>query len=148
MELGYDLGYDSILRLCLPIGCAILCYADDTLIVASAESFEEARVRAELEATFLIRSIQRLGLKVSILKTEAVAFTADRIPEGAVIRIRGEVVSIGSTVKYLGLILDSRDFPRSLSPAHAQSLGHSNVSGSHYRQYWRPWRAAKTDVRT
>ena len=105
-------------------------------------------MRAELEATFLIRSIQRLGLKVSILKTEAVAFTADRIPEGAVIRIRGEVVPIGSTVKYLGLILDSRDFPRSLSPAHAQSLGHSNVSGSHYRQYWRPWRAAKTDVRT
>ncbi|KAG5324468.1 PO11 protein, partial [Pseudoatta argentina] len=60
-----EAGYDSILRLRLPIGCSVICYADDTLLVACAYSFEEARVKVEVGATFVIHSIERLGLRVS-----------------------------------------------------------------------------------
>ena len=83
-----------------------MCYADDTLLVARAGTFEEARLRAEVGATFLIRSIERLGLRVSVAKTETVAFSVDGTSAGAVIEIGGAVVSIGSAVKYLGLTLD------------------------------------------
>ncbi|XP_018337475.1 PREDICTED: uncharacterized protein LOC108745679 [Trachymyrmex septentrionalis] len=79
-----------------------------TLLVARAGSFEEARLRAEVGATFLIRSIERLGLRISVAKTEAVAFLVDGTPAGAVIGIGGAVVPIRSAVKYLGLTLDSR----------------------------------------
>ncbi|KAG5327721.1 PO11 protein, partial [Pseudoatta argentina] len=101
-------GYDTILRLRLPIGCLVICYADDTLMVACADSFKEARVRAEVGATFVIRSIERLGLRVSVAKTEAAVFSAKGVPAGSTIRVGGVVVSIGSAVKYLGLTLDSR----------------------------------------
>lgn len=77
-ESLWNVGYDSILRLRLPIGCSVTCYAD--LLVACADSFEEARVKAEVGATFVIRSIERLGLRVSIAKTEAAAFSAKGVP--------------------------------------------------------------------
>ncbi|XP_018377655.1 PREDICTED: uncharacterized protein LOC108770518 [Trachymyrmex cornetzi] len=104
----WNIGYDKILRLYMPIGCATLCYADDTLVTASADNFEEARVRAEIGTPAVVRAIERLGLKVSIVKTEAIAFMTEDIPRGAVIRIGGTVIPIGSTVRYLGLTLDSR----------------------------------------
>ena len=44
----WNVGYDSILRFRLPIGCSVTCYADNTLLMAYADSFEEARVRAEM----------------------------------------------------------------------------------------------------
>ena len=57
----------------------------------------------------MIRSIERLGLRVSVAKTnEAAAFSAEGMPVGATIRVGEAVVSIGSAVKYLGLTLDSR----------------------------------------
>ncbi|XP_018368779.1 PREDICTED: uncharacterized protein LOC108764875 [Trachymyrmex cornetzi] len=83
----WNIGYDTVLRANMPICCSVLCYADDTLLVACAASFDEARIRAEMGATFVIRMIERLGLKVSISKTEAVAFMAEDIPRGAAIRI-------------------------------------------------------------
>ena len=116
----WNVGYDSVLRQHLPIGCSVLCYADDTLLVARASDFEESRFRAEVGATYLVRYIESLGLRVSIAKTEAVAFTGGRIPENAYIGGGAGVVPIGSAVRYLGLILDSRwtfrDHFRSLMP--------------------------------
>ncbi|XP_018347845.1 PREDICTED: uncharacterized protein LOC108751870 [Trachymyrmex septentrionalis] len=85
-----------------------MCYADDTLLVARADTFGEARLRAEVGVTFLIRAIERLGLRVSVAKPEAVAFSVEGTPAGAVTGIGGAVVPIGSAVKYLGLTLDSR----------------------------------------
>jgi len=35
----WNLGYDSILRLKLPVGCSALYYADDTLLVVRGSSF-------------------------------------------------------------------------------------------------------------
>ena len=103
--------------------CSTICYADDTPLVLKGPSFREAMVRAELGAT---RSIERLGRKVSLGKTEAVAFTW-RVPRAS-LQIGDTVVEVKTTMKYLGLVLDSRwtfreHFERLFPKALAASLG-------------------------
>ncbi|XP_018311666.1 uncharacterized protein [Mycetomoellerius zeteki] len=57
---------------------------------------------------YIISLIERLDLRVSVSKTEVVMFGASEVPDGAGIRIGDANVPIGSTVKYLGLTLNSR----------------------------------------
>ena len=92
----WNIGYDSVLRIGLPVGCSSICYADDTLLVVRGPSFREAVVRAELGATVVVRAIERLGLKVSIKKTEAVAF-AWEVPRAS-LRIGDMEIEVRSSI--------------------------------------------------
>ena len=115
-----------------------MCYADDTLLVARADTFGEARLRAEVGATFLIRAIERLGLRVSVAKTEAVAFSVEGTPAGAVTGIGGG----GGSDWFRREIPGSNpgfavELSGSLPPPSSQGLGHGHGSGATYRQYRR-----------
>ena len=57
------------MRVGLPLGCSVLCYADDILLVVRGPSVREAAV--------VVGAIKRLGLEVSIGKTEAIAFMCE-----------------------------------------------------------------------
>jgi len=47
----WNLGYNAVLEeVLLPPGCEVVCYADDTLILAAGRDWEEARSRTN-EAT-------------------------------------------------------------------------------------------------
>ena len=101
----WNVGYDSVLRVGLPLGCSVLCYADDTLLVVRGPSLREV-VRAELGAAVVVGAIRRLGLEVSTGKTEAVAFMW-RIPSAS-IRIGDAKIELRSSIKYLRLMIDSK----------------------------------------
>ena len=58
----------------MPVGCSVLCYADDTLLIVRGPSLHETVFRAELGAAVVVEAIKRLGLEMSIGKTEAIAF--------------------------------------------------------------------------
>ncbi|XP_025159768.1 uncharacterized protein LOC112589683 [Harpegnathos saltator] len=73
--LLWDIGFDRVLRTPLSDGCHVVCCADDTLVVVEAESWGEARFRAEVAVASVVGTIGDLGLKVAPLKTEAVFFT-------------------------------------------------------------------------
>ena len=83
-----------------------MCYADDTLLVVRGPSLHEAVVRAELGAAVVVGAIKRLGFEVSIGKTEAIAFMCE-VPNAS-IRIGDAKVELRSSMKYLGLVLDSK----------------------------------------
>lgn len=108
--LLWNIGYDWVLRGDLPSGAGVSCYADDTLVMARGDTFEVAARLATEAVTLVVGRIEMLGLKVALGKTEALCFHGPRRapPRGSHISI-GEVrIEVGSSMKYLGLVLDSR----------------------------------------
>ncbi|KMQ88867.1 reverse transcriptase [Lasius niger] len=106
----WNIGYDCILQEGAEEGCQIICYADDTLVLATADTVERATARANLQVNLVVNRIKRLGLKVSASKTEAVLFRGPRRKIGnfPVVTVDGEFVQVGTSMKYLGVMLDSR----------------------------------------
>ncbi|CAK1595410.1 unnamed protein product [Parnassius mnemosyne] len=69
--LLWNLAYDAVLRVELPAGVDIVCYADDTLVVASGVTFERVKELAEFRAEVVVAKIHELGLEIAPHKTEA-----------------------------------------------------------------------------
>jgi len=107
----WNLGYNAVLEeVLLPPGCEVVCYADDTLILAAGRDWGEARSRANEATAGVVRHIRSLGLDVAPQKTEAIYFHNGLrgAPPQDAIEVSGVPVPIGARMKYLGLILDSR----------------------------------------
>jgi len=107
----WNIVYNAVLKTAIPPGSQIICYADDTLIVTGAGSWEEAITTSNLAVTCVVRSIERLGLRVAPEKTEATFFFRGiRVcpPTGGQVEVAGLHIPIGNSIKYLGLQLDSR----------------------------------------
>ncbi|XP_063620671.1 uncharacterized protein LOC134793075 [Cydia splendana] len=108
--LLWNIGYDWVLRGRNLPGIELTCYADDTLISAKASTFREASLRATAGVAQVVTRIRRLGLEVALHKSEAICFHGPRKapPAGAQLVVSGVPIGVGSTMKYLGLVLDSR----------------------------------------
>ena len=106
--LLWNLGYDAVLRAPLPMGVSVTCYADDTLILARGEDAECTRRAAEEGAERVVASIEEMGLRVALDKTEALWIRAPRSrrPPETQLRVGRAAVRVGTTLKYLGLTLD------------------------------------------
>jgi len=107
----WNLGYNAVLEdVLLPPGCNLVCYADDTIILAAGRDWGEAKSRANEAAASVVRHIGDMGLKVAPQKTEAIYFHDGRrgAPPNDNIMVSDVPVPIGAQIKYLGLILDSR----------------------------------------
>lgn len=105
--LLWNITYDLILRLQVPTSCKVLCYADDTLVVAEGRNLPSviSSVNRGLLAT--IRDIRALGLSIAPDKTEAVIFRSRRC-RAPLLPVRlGEVeIMPRPFITYLGILLD------------------------------------------
>lgn len=108
--LLWNIGYDWVLRGTLLRGLRVVCYADDTLVTARGDSFNEAIRLGTVGVTQVVRRIELLGLKVALNKTEAIFFYGPRKrpPSGACLRVEEVSIEIGTHMKYLGLVLDGK----------------------------------------
>lgn len=109
--LLWDLAFDAVLRAAVPPGTSVVCYADDTLIVAGGDTWRRTTRLAEVAVACVVGRIQELGLRIAPGKTEAMWFHAlppSREPPQSWIRVGGDYVEVGRGFKYLGLHLDSR----------------------------------------
>jgi len=108
--LLWDLGYGWVLRGALFTGLGVVCYADDTLVVAGGDDWDEAARRAEVGVALVVRKIEMLRLRVAPQKSEVLWFhgSRKRPPPGYSISVRRINVGVWSYMKYLGLVLDSR----------------------------------------
>ncbi|XP_011883615.1 PREDICTED: uncharacterized protein LOC105570779, partial [Vollenhovia emeryi] len=70
--LLWDVAYNAVLNAPLPGGSTLVCYADDTIVLAVGEDWREAEMRANLAVACTTRAIGALGLRVAAEKTEAV----------------------------------------------------------------------------
>lgn len=138
--LLWNVGYDWALRGALLHGVGVICYADDTLVTARGKSYRQAAIRATAGVAHVVGRIRRLGLEVALHKSEALCFHGPRMmpPPGSSIIVGGVSIAVESTMKYLGLVLDSRwNFgphftrlaPRLLGAASALSRLLPNLGG-------------------
>lgn len=105
----WNIAFDEVLRGSLEEGCRIICYADDTLVLACADRVDAAVARANIQTGLVLNRIQRLGLTVAAHKTETVCFPGKRkLDRSPTLDIGGVPVLAGSTMKYLGMVLDNR----------------------------------------
>lgn len=109
--LLWNIGFDDVMRTSgVPDGCTVVCYADDTLILAPAESWEDAMVYADQAILSVVDKVDELGLEVAAEKTTAVGFY-DRgraAPATTAVHVLGTEIRVGTQMKYLGLILDGK----------------------------------------
>lgn len=106
--LLWNIGYNWVLRGALLPGLALVCYADDTLIVAEGETWERALHLATVGVALVVSRIRTLGLRVALSKTEALYFPGPRMgsPPRLYIDVEGVRIPILASLKYLGLTLD------------------------------------------
>lgn len=103
------MAFDAVLDTRLEPACYILGYADDTLIVSTAGSVEVAAIRASMQTAAVVHKIQRIDFTVAAEKTKAVLFHGRKKPAlFAHIRVGHEHIQVRRSLKYLGVILDSR----------------------------------------
>lgn len=109
--LLWNLGYNWVLRGALLPGLQLVCYADDTLVLASGRDWEEATRRAKIGSAMMIRRIRTLGLEVALQNTEVMYMAGaggEKSPPQGYIDIEGERIKVGPNMKYLGLTLDRK----------------------------------------
>lgn len=107
--LLWNLTFDSTLRIDREPGRQIICYADDTLIIATGKDVGVAAHRAGIQTARVLRQIKRLGLKVSERKTEAVIVHGRLKPYNLPnILVGNSRIKLGKSMKYLGIFIDSR----------------------------------------
>jgi hypothetical protein len=108
--LLWNIGYDWVLRGTTLRGVSLTCYADDTLVLACGRNHREAAYLATAGVAHTVQRIRALGLQVALNKSEVMVFygPGDEPPPGATITVGGTSIAVGSTMKYLGLVLDGR----------------------------------------
>lgn len=108
--LLWNTTYDKVLRVQAMEGCTVVRYADDTIIIATVNDAEQARLHANLQTALVVNRIKALGLKVAANKTKVVLFHGPkrRPTEMPIIRVEDAFVPATNKMKYLGIILDSR----------------------------------------
>ena len=91
------------------VGCSLICYADDTLLLATGREWAEVRDRAEAELDATVEVIRSIGLRVSLPKMEACGFhrPRNRHPNGLALSTEGVMIGVGRTLKYVGLTFAS-----------------------------------------
>jgi hypothetical protein len=103
--------YDLVLRCPMPPGTDMVCYGDDTLVLAGSRGWYETQRLAEAAVACAVRAIRRLGLNVSLTKSEALVFLDHRTrgapPPELCVHIDGEEIPVRSQMRYLGPTIDS-----------------------------------------
>lgn len=61
----WNVGYDAVLNAALPAGCGTIGYADNTLIIAKSDNWEDTVRNANLATACVTRKIRQLGLRVA-----------------------------------------------------------------------------------
>lgn len=76
--LLWNIVFDTVPRSECVTGCKVICYADDTLLLAVAGDPYSAAARASDQISVVLQRIRELGLVVAAEKTEVVLFRGAR----------------------------------------------------------------------
>lgn len=93
----------------LPEECKTICYADDTMVLASGKNWEDATLCVNEALDIVVHRIEERGLAVAPHKSEAAGFRdKGKMAVNTHVKIAGTHIKVGTRIRYLGLTLDSR----------------------------------------
>jgi hypothetical protein len=104
----WNVAFNDLLKVELPPGVQLICYADDTLVVGCADTIEEVESRVNQALDAVTRWIESAKLQLAVEKTEAILFTNRRKFKPPTFRLRGVEIKVASTLKYLGIWFDGK----------------------------------------
>lgn len=106
--LLWNMTYNCVLNADLDDGCSVICYADDTLVIAEGDTMIDTLSR-QRNVAIVVNKIQEIGLEVSSSKTEAVTFYGRDIAIGdRNINVLGELIQVKRSMRYFGIVVDSK----------------------------------------
>lgn len=100
--------YTSSLHLSLNPDCQILQYADDLVLYISSPSISQASSSLQISLDSLSLWLEERGLQLSASKSTVVTFSRKRNIPLVSLKIEGSYIPVCDSVKFLGLILDSK----------------------------------------
>lgn len=107
--LLWNIAFNFILERRHEPGGRVVCFADDTIVLATGLTIAETRSRTNDQVSVISRRIDALGLRLAEEKTETVLFYGRVKPDTSpVIRVGRTCVPMRRSMRYLGVILDSR----------------------------------------
>ena len=124
----WNLGYNQVLEVALSTGVQVICYADDTLIIAAGKQWTRTLRLTEAAVASITSKIRDLSLKIAAHKTEALwihGLPHTRNPPLTWLSVQGERIRVQEKLKYLGITLFDRQFDRLIPKVEgvAASLG-------------------------
>lgn len=104
----WNVMYDSLLTIGLPENVSITAFADDIVLTIVSMILEELVLTAELAVMIVQRWLRFLGISLAEHKTEAVLISKKRIQEKATLRVGDCTIVSKPSIRYLGVMIDSR----------------------------------------
>lgn len=100
--------YDRLMRVPFPDGVQLVGFADDKALIITKHTTEKIECVARMVLKVVAGWMIDHGLKLSANKTEEAMLTKKRSYRTLQLDIRGYSLLVKKSVKYLGVILDSR----------------------------------------
>ena len=106
--LLWNIMYDDVLRLELPSEAEIVGFADDIAIVVVAKLLEEIKDVCTDSIDIVKCWLKGVGLELEQQKTEIVLISSRKVKEAISLNIGDNPVDSKDSVRYLGIMIDSR----------------------------------------
>jgi len=120
--LLWNIAYDSVMRLQLPVGTELLGFADDTMVIVSGATITELEQKTNEVLCRVSGEIRRLGQPLAVNKTEAVLFTYKYNHGNPALLLDGQALVLKQQMKYLGMVVDRKlSFKEHTSEAAAKA---------------------------
>lgn len=100
--------YNGLLNLGLPIGCSVVGFADDLVLLVEGETELHVETRANEAIERIERWMCGRRLAMAHHKTEFILVSAHKNPRSAQIVCGDATIRSTQTLKYLGVVLDDR----------------------------------------
>jgi hypothetical protein len=99
----WNIMYDGVLRLKVPVGVRLVAFADDLAIVGTARTEESLVDCVDRALSMVAEWMKRTGLRLATQKTEAVLLVGRRRPRKVKFTVGGEEIQPKGSVRYLGV---------------------------------------------
>jgi len=121
----WNVGYNPILSMALPVEAVTVCYADDTALLVPGADPRSTAYNASLAVGRVIKKIEDMGLTVAIGKTEVIMFSPGRkrTDKDSYIVIKSNPICVQKQLRYLGLLIDDGDLLHTLIMLHQKQWG-------------------------
>jgi len=106
--LLWNIVYDGVMRLTLPQGCQLTCYADDVALTVVGKHLNAVENTCSVAVQVISNWLLTVGLELAANKTEAVLVSTRAVVEIAHIRVGAQIISSERAIGYLGVMIDTR----------------------------------------